>query len=154
MTFEEYRQHDATSLAQLIKRGEVNPAELLEIAIQRTEEVNPKINGVTTKLFDLARKQLSNQDRKAPFAGVPYLIKDLGPQLKGTRYTCGSRILKNFISTENSVVTDRMLSAGLVIFGKTNCPEFGLTPWTEGQLLGVAHNPWNLDHTTGGSSGA
>jgi amidase len=84
---------------------------------------------------------------------VPYLIKDLGPQLKGTRYTCGSRILKDNVSTENSFVTDRMLKAGLLIFGKTNTPEFGLTPWTESELFGPAHNPWNLEHTTGGSSG-
>lgn len=153
MKFEEYRKHDATSLAELIKKKEVTPIELLETAITRAEEVNPKINAVVTKLYDLGKEQLKNLDTNAPLAGVPYLIKDLGPQLKGTRYTCGSGILKDFISTENSVVTDRMLKAGLIIFGKTNTPEFGLTPWTEGKLLGTAHNPWNLNHTTGGSSG-
>ena len=153
MKFEEYRKHDATSLAELIKKKEVTPTELLETAIARAEEVNPKINAVVTKLYDLGKEQLRNLDTNAPLAGVPYLIKDLGPQLKGTRYTCGSGILKDFISVENSVVTDRMLAAGLVIFGKTNTPEFGLTPWTEGALLGSAHNPWNLNHTTGGSSG-
>jgi amidase len=153
MTFEEYRKHDATGLAELIKKKEVTPTELLDIAIKRAEEVNPKMNAVVTKLYDLASEQLKNIDTTAPLGGVPYLIKDLGPQLKGTRYTCGSGILKDFISTENSVVTNRMLKAGLVIFGKTNTPEFGLTPWTEGKLLGVARNPWNLNHTTGGSSG-
>ena len=153
MKFEEYRTHDATSLAELIKKKEVTPTELLETAIARAEEVNPKINAVVTKFYELGKEQLKSIDVNAPFAGVPYLIKDLGPQLKGTRYTCGSGILKDFISVENSVVTDRMLAAGLVIFGKTNTPEFGLTPWTEGTLLGTAHNPWNLNHTTGGSSG-
>lgn len=153
MKFSEYRQHDATSLAELIKKKEVTPTELLETAISRAEDVNPKINAVVTKLYDLGKEQLKSLDANAPLAGVPYLIKDLGPQLKGTRYTCGSKILKDNISTENSVVTDRMLKAGLIIFGKTNTPEFGLTPWTEGELLGVARNPWNLEHTTGGSSG-
>jgi amidase len=153
MKFTEYRQHDATSLAELIKKKEVTPAELLQTAIARAEEVNPRINAVVTKLYDLANEQLKKVDSNAPLAGVPYLIKDLGPQLKGTRYTCGSRILKDFISPENSVVTDRMIAAGLVIFGKTNTPEFGLTPWTEPELFGAARNPWNLDYTTGGSSG-
>ena len=153
MKFEEYRKHDATSLAALIKNKEVKPEELLELAINRAEEVNPKINAVINKLYDLGKAQLNNVDANAPFAGVPYLIKDLGPQLKGTRYTCGSRILKDFISTENSEVTNRMLKAGLVIFGKTNTPEFGLNPWTEPELFGPARNPWNTNHTTGGSSG-
>ncbi|MBK7149527.1 MAG: amidase [Bacteroidetes bacterium] len=153
MKFEEYIMHDATSLAQLVKKKEVSPEELLQTAISRAEEVNPKINAVVTKLYDLGKEQLKNIKPDAPLAGVPYLIKDLGPQLKGTRYTCGSRILQDFISPENSVVTDRMLSAGLIIFGKTNTPEFGLTPWTEPALFGAAHNPWNLDYTTGGSSG-
>jgi amidase len=153
MKFEEYRKHDATGLAELVKKKEVTPAELLDTAIARAEEVNPKINAVVNKLYDLGKAQLKTIDPTAPFAGVPYLIKDLGPQLKGTTYTCGSRILKDNVSTENSVVTDRMLKAGLVIFGKTNTPEFGLTPWTEPALFGPAHNPWNLEHTTGGSSG-
>lgn len=153
MKFEEYRKHDATSLAQLVKNKEVKPSELLETAIKRAEEVNPKINAIVTPLYDLAKEELTGLNLERPLAGVPYLIKDLGPQLKGTRYTCGSRILKDFISDENSVVTDRMQAAGLVIFGKTNTPEFGLTPWTEPELFGPARNPWNTDYTTGGSSG-
>ena len=153
MNFQEYRKHDATALAELIKKKEVTSQELLDIAIKRAEEVNPKINAVVTQLYDLGKAQIKTLDLTAPFAGVPYLIKDLGPQLKGTRYTCGSKYLKNNISKENSVVTDRMLKAGLVIFGKTNTPEFGLTPFTEPELFGPSHNPWNLDHTTGGSSG-
>lgn len=153
MNFQEYRKHDATALAELIKKKEVTSQELLDIAIKRAEEVNPQLNAVVTKLYDLGKEQLKTIDASAPFSGVPYLIKDLGPQLKGTRYTAGTKFLKNNISKENSVVTDRMLKAGLVIFGKTNTPEFGLTPFTEPELFGAAHNPWNLNHTTGGSSG-
>lgn len=153
MNFQEYRKHDATALAELIKKKEVTSQELLDIAIKRAEEVNPKINGIVTKLYDLGKEQIKNVKPDAPFAGVPYLIKDLGPELKGTRYTMGSKYLKNNISKENSFVTDRMLKAGLVIFGKTNTPEFGLTPCTEPELFGPANNPYNLEHTTGGSSG-
>ena len=153
MTFDEYRKHDAVALAELIKKKEVTSAELLDIAIKRAEEVNPKINSVVTKLYDRAKEQLNQVDPTAAFAGVPYLIKNLGPQLKGTGYTCGSRILKDNISGQNSEVTNRMLKAGLVIFGKTNTPEFGLTPFTESELYGSCNNPWNLEHTTGGSSG-
>jgi amidase len=153
MKFEEYRQHDAVSLAQLIKNKEVTALELLEIAIKRAEEVNPKINAIVTPLYDIAKEQLKKMDPNAPLAGVPFLIKDLGPQLKGTKYTGGSGLLKNYFSTENSVVTERMLKAGLVIFGKTNTPEYGCTPWTEPLLFGPTRNPWNLEHTPGGSSG-
>ncbi len=153
MKFEEYRQHDATALADLVNRKEVTPAELLETAINRTEEVNPKINAVVTSLYKEAKEQLNNLDTSAPFAGVPFLLKDLDVQLKDTRYTCGTRLLKDFVSTENSEVANRILKGGMVIFGKTNTPEFGLTPFTEGELLGAARNPWNTEHTTGGSSG-
>ncbi|HWB62014.1 MAG TPA: hypothetical protein VG603_00785, partial [Chitinophagales bacterium] len=77
MTFDEYRKHDATALAELIKKKEVQPSELLEIAIKRTEEVNPKLNAVITKLYDLGKEQLKNVDTTAPLGGVPYLLKDL-----------------------------------------------------------------------------
>ena len=153
MKFEEYRKHDAVSLAELVKTKQVTPLELLETAIKRAEEINPKINAIVSKLYDLGKKQLQTLDLNAPLAGVPYLIKDLGPQLKGTLYTGGSRLLKDYISDKNSVVTNRMLAAGLVIFGKTNTPEFGCNPWTEPVLFGPSRNPWNLNYTTGGSSG-
>jgi amidase len=153
MNFQEYRKHDATALAELIKKKEVTPQELLDIAIKRAEEVNPKINAVVNKLYDLGKEQIKTLDPNATFSGVPFLLKDLGPELKGTIYTAGTRYLKNYVSPQNSVVTDRILKSGLVIFGKTNIPEFGLTPFTESELHGPAHNPWNLNRTTGGSSG-
>ena len=153
MKFEEYRKHDATSLAGLVKNKEVTPSELLDIAIARTEQVNPRLNAVVAGLYDLARKQIGKLDLNAPFAGVPFLIKDLDVELQGTPFTAGTRLLKNYISDESSETANRILKGGLVIFGKTNTPEFGLTPYTEGELLGVCRNPWNTDYTTGGSSG-
>lgn len=153
MNFQEYRKHDATALAALVKQKQVSPEELLDIAIKRLEEVNPKINAVVDKLYDIGKENIKKLDVDSPFYGVPYLIKDLGPQLAGTRYTGGSRYLKDYVSTQNSVVTDRMLKAGLIIFAKTNTPEFGLTPYTEPRLHGPTRNPWNLERTPGGSSG-
>jgi amidase len=153
MNFEEYRKHDAVALAELIKKKEVTPSELLDIAIKRTEEVNPKINAVVTPCYDFAKEQQKQVNGNSVFAGVPYLIKDLGPELKGVRHTMGTRFMKDYIPKEDSVVTQRVKKAGLVIFGKTNTPEFGLTPFTESELLKPAHNPWNTEHTTGGSSG-
>jgi len=153
MTFEEYRKHDATALAEMVRKKEVSPSELLDLAIKRTEEVNPKINAVVTKLYDEGKQQLENTDANAPFSGVPFLLKDVDTQLKGTRFTSGSRILKDNISTENSEVVNRIQKAGLIIFGKSNTSEFGLTPFVEGKLLGTCRNPWNTNHTSGGSSG-
>lgn len=153
MTFEEYRKLDAVALAELVKKKEVTPEELLEIAIKRKEEVNPKINAVVTPCYELAKEQLKHVDPNSAFAGVPYLMKDLGPELKGVTHTMGTRFMKDYVPKEDSVVTQRVKKAGLVIFGKTNTPEFGLAPYTESELLKSARNPWNTEHTTGGSSG-
>ena len=153
MKLEEYRKLDATALAELIKKKEVSATEVLETAIARTEEVNGPINAVVTKLYDIARKAAQSPLPDGPLAGVPFLIKDLDVELKGTKYTGGSVLLKDYVSTESSEVVKRMQKAGLLIFGKSNTPEFGLTPFTEGKLLGICRNPWNTEHTTGGSSG-
>ena len=153
MKFEEYRKCDATALAALIKKKEVTAAEVLETAIARTEEVNGPINAVVTKLYEEARQAAQVPLPEGPLAGVPFLIKDLDVELKGTKYTGGTGLLKDYVSTESSEVVKRMQKAGLLIFGKSNTPEFGLTPFTEGKLLGNCRNPWNTEYTTGGSSG-
>lgn len=153
MKFEEYRKHDAIALAELIRKKEVSATELLDLAIARTEAVNGPINAVVTKLYDEARKAAQSPLPEGPLAGVPFIIKDLDVELKGTKYTGGTGLLKNYISTESSEVVKRMIKAGLIIFGKSNTPEFGLTPFTEGKLLGTCRNPWNTEYTTGGSSG-
>lgn len=153
MKFEEYRKLDAVAQAELVRKKEVTASELLEAAISRTEEVNGPINAVILKLYEEARKAAQAPLPDGPFSGVPFLIKDLDVQMKGTRYTGGTRLLKDYISTESSEVVKRIQRSGLVIFGKTNTPEFGLTPFTEGKLLGTCRNPWNTEHTTGGSSG-
>ncbi len=153
MTFEEYRRHDALSLAELIKKGQTTAETLLEIAIRRTEEVNPALNPVIHKMYDEARAAAKYVQQDGPFAGVPFLVKDLGMEVKGTPMRAGCKGYFKYVSVSDSFAVEKMRQAGLVIFGKTNTPEFGLTPFTEPELFGPTRNPWNPEHTTGGSSG-
>ena len=153
LSFEEYRNHDALSLAHLVRNGEVSAAELLEIAISCSEAINPNINCVVEKLYDRARISVKKGLPKGPFTGVPFMLKDLGMALTGTVTTNGSRFYKDAVSKHNSTVVDRYQRAGLVIFGKTATPEFGGTGTTESILFGETRNPWDLTRTTGGSSG-
>lgn len=153
MTFEEYRSYDALGLADLVKKGEIKPEELIEIAIRRTEALNPVLNAVIHKIYEEARTASKTIRRETPFAGVPFLIKDLGIEVKGTPMRSGCRGYLNYVSAADSFVVQKMRQAGLVIFGKTNTPEFGLTPFTEPALFGPSRNPWDTQRTTGGSSG-
>ncbi|MEM7706733.1 MAG: amidase [Pseudomonadota bacterium] len=149
-----YSEADALTLAEHVRAGDVSPAELLEEAIARTERVNPKINAVTTQHFELARAYVREQPLPSgPFRGVPFLLKDLGARLAGTVTTGGSRLLKGIEAPQDDVLTQRYKQAGLVIFGKTNTPEFGMALTTEPYLFGPCRNPWNLKHSTAGSSG-
>ena len=153
LKFEEYAACDATRLAELVARREVTPAELLETAIARTEEVNPELNAVVLKHYDLARERVRDGRLQGPLAGVPFLLKDLFMDLAGTTTSSGCRFLKDTVARADSTVVDRYKNAGLVIFGKTHSPEFGGSPTTESSLWGVTRNPWNLSVTPGGSSG-
>ena len=149
-----YEGADAIGLAELVRAREISALELLEEAIRRTELVNPHINAVTHKHYDLARATLKWGSRAdAPFAGVPFLLKDLGVQLAGTSTTGASRLLAGLVAKEDSVLVQRYKQAGLVIFGKTNTPEFGMALTTEPELFGPCRNPWHPAHSTGGSSG-
>jgi amidase len=153
MDFREYRSHDAVGLAKLVRSGEISAENLLDIAIARHKQVNPTINAVVTELFEFARDSAKKINKEAPFCGVPFLMKDLGLQIKGTRYTNASRIQKDYISTETSTVAQKILDSGLLVMGKSNTSEFGTSPFVESELYGPARNPWNTKYTTGGSSG-
>lgn len=155
MTFSEYRQYDALGLAELVRSGQITAAELLDIAIARAEEVNPQLNAINLPLYEFAREQLANHPPSAAqkFGGVPFLIKDLGLALKGTALRIGSRSTEGMVSEVDSHLVQLFRKEGLLIFGKTNTPEFGLTPFTEPEAFGVTRNPWNKDYTPGGSSG-
>ncbi|MGB0954970.1 MAG: amidase [Panacagrimonas sp.] len=152
MKFEEYRAQDALGLARLIAGQQVSAAELLECAIARAEAVNPKLNAIVRPLYALGRER-ARQSLNGPLAGVPFLLKDLMADLAGEPTSGGSRFFADYVPEQDSELVARYKKAGLVIFGKTNTPELGLTPFTEPELFGPAHNPWNLDYTPGGSSG-
>ena len=145
---DDYTAYDAVGLAQRVRSGDVTPADLLTAARTRAEQVNPRINAV---VMDVEPSQTADAD--AAFSGVPFLIKDLHQDLAGYPTSGGSRSLAGVVAQENSAVVQRWLDAGLAIFGKTNTPEFGLKGVTEPELFGPARNPWNTDHTPGGSSG-
>jgi len=150
MNFEDYRRHDAVGLAELVARREVSAGELLDAAVARMAEVNPKINAVT---LDLTVRARAEPPAHGAFAGVPFLLKDLGAALAGTPMTMGSRLFADNVAAADSALTAAYKGAGLSIFGKTNTPEFGLWPFTESEFLGVCRNPWDLSRTPGGSSG-
>src|SRR5438132_7934829 len=144
---------DATAQAELVRKRELQPAELVEAAIERIERLNPMLNAVITPMYDRALEQARGRLPEGPFTGVPYLLKDLGAQVVGVRYTEGSRFLADFVSDHDQELLLRHRRAGLVALGKTSTPEFGILPTTEPLLSGPTRNPWNLEHSTGGSSG-
>lgn len=153
MNYGEYREHDAVALAALVACGEVRAEELLDLAIARRAEVEDRLNTTTVDDEAFARRTLENGVPDGPFAGVPFLLKDLYAFLKATRISNGSRLVRAFEAGHDSTLVTRLRGAGLVIFGKTNSPEFGLNVTTEPVLHGPTRNPWNPAHIAGGSSG-
>ncbi len=151
--FKEYDKYDGLGLAELIRNKEVSADEVVEEAILRIERLNPKLNAVITPMFDLGRQAMKEPLPDGPFAGVPFLLKDLLSAYAGVPFTWGCKALKNYIPDHDGELVTRYKRAGLVILGKTNTPEFGLTGYTEPELHGPTRNPWNTDHTPGGSSG-
>jgi Asp-tRNA(Asn)/Glu-tRNA(Gln) amidotransferase A subunit family amidase len=146
--FETYRAYDATGLAKLVADKQVSAAELLTTAQERASAVNPRINAIVR---DVPASTVN--DLSGPFAGVPFLIKDLGQDYAGLPTSAGSRALMSLPAAEHATIVQRWIDAGLVIFGKTNTPEFGAKGITEPVAWGPARNPWDLRRSPGGSSG-
>ena len=153
MHLDEYMSLDATALAELVKRKQVTPAELLALARRRGDAVNPSLNAIVRRLDDVADRQAADPDLHGAFAGVPFLIKDLDQEYRGFPTSRGSRSLAADVADRHALVTQRFLDAGLVIFGMTNTCEFGAKGVTESEYWGPARNPWNTERTPGGSSG-
>ncbi len=153
VTLSDALARDALGQAELVRSGAVQPIELVEAVIARIEELNPQLNAIVTPMYDLAREAARANVPKGPFEGVPFLLKDLGASYAGVRYTAGSKSLAQNISQIDSELVVRQKRAGLITVAKTNTPEWGLTATTEPHLFGAAHNPWDLERTTGGSSG-
>jgi amidase len=150
---EEYGSYDAMGLAELVRKKEVKPIELVDAAIERIERLNPTLNAVITPMYEQARSATTRELPEGPFTGVPFLLKDIGAMYAGVRMTMGTAFLKNFVPDHDTELVVRLKRSGLIIIGKTNTPELGILPTTEPRFLGPTRNPWNLDRTTGGSSG-
>lgn len=148
----EYLARDATGLAELVRRGEVTPLELVETAIARIERINPSINAVIHRMDGSAR-EAARRPGSGPFSGVSLLVKDLMLTIKGEPFRCGSAFLREYRPPIDSELIRRYRNAGFIFLGKTNTPEFGLTPFTEPRAFGPTRNPWDLSRTSGGSSG-
>jgi amidase len=146
---------DAVDQANLVKRGEVTPLELLDAAIERIERIDPELNAVTIRWFGHARDTARSELPDGPFRGVPFLIKDLFAGYAGQPITNGNRALKNegTISDADTTLVSRFRDVGLVTAGRTNSPELGSVPTTEPLAWGATHNPWDLTRSPGGSSG-
>ena len=142
---------DAVGQAELVRTGEVKRSELIESAIARIEALNPTLNAVITPMFEQALAAADGAD--GPLAGVPFLMKDLAAEVDGVRFCEGSRFLRDHVSHFDSELVLRLRRAGFVILGKTNTPEFGMSPSCEPALFGPTANPWDLTRTTTGSSG-
>ncbi len=136
-----------------MRRRQVKPAELLDAATARIERANPRLNAVILPLYERARKTIAAGLPEGPFAGVPFLLKELGQMLAGARLANGSKLFADFVPTRDSTLTKRFVAAGLVVAGKTNTPELGCSITTEPLAFGPTRNPWNVAHTPGGSSG-
>ncbi|MFI1581403.1 amidase [Embleya sp. NPDC020630] len=145
--------HDAVGLADLVRRREVSPAELLDAVLRRIEERDPTLRAFVSTRVAAARAEAAGELPDGPLRGVPFAVKDLGCDVAGMVSSQGSRLFADAVVTRDGALTTRYRRAGLVVVGKTNSPEFGKNASTEPLLHGPSHNPWRTTHSTGGSSG-
>jgi amidase len=149
----EYSDCDGATLANLVRKREVSPKQLAHLFAEAVEKVNPKINAV----IEIYHDRIEGLDDQAvptgPFAGVPFLMKDVGAGEGGRRRESGSRLMKGHVADHDSILTTLFKEAGLTLLGRTTTPEFALGISTESILNGATRNPWNLETMAGGSSG-
>lgn len=149
----DYERFDGLGLAALVRKKEVTPLELVETAIAQIEQHNPALNAVIHPMYEIARDRAVADLGEGAFAGVPMLLKDLLAAYAGQPLRNGSRFFESQVAVEDSEIVRRFKRAGMIVVGKTNTPEFGITGVTEPALFGPTHNPWDLSRTAGGSSG-
>ena len=151
--FTEYENYDALGLARLVRDGDVSAGEVLDAAIARAGARNPRINALCHDLHDRARAAIGAGLPDGPFAGVPFLLKDLYALLEGAPICNGSRMFDGYVCDHDTELVARHKRAGLVIFGRTASPEFGLCYTTEPRVHGPTRNPWDTERVPGGPSG-
>ena len=151
----------ALELARQIKAREISPVEIVTNALERIESVNERINAFCFVYQEESLQRAHEAERRVstvspdelpPLHGVPIALKDFTPT-RGKRTTLGSRALEDWVPEWQPVIVDRLQAAGAILVGKTTTPEFALAGFTRSELWGTTRNPWNLDHTPGGSSG-
>lgn len=152
MKLSEYQRYDALGLKGLLERREITARELCEAAMRAIEALDPSLNFLSAKAFDAVDGRLAELDLTAPFAGIPFLIKD-GAGMKGLPMDYGSRLAQGLECEEDSELVRRLKGTGVVILGSTNIPEWANATTTESVLHGPVRNPWNLERSSGGSSG-
>lgn len=153
MSWEEWTSHDAVGLAERVRSGELTPAELARQAAAGIAKTNPSLSAVVEVFEDVVADPLSDGlDPAGHFAGVPFLMKDLGPTLKGRLQEQGSLFMRGNRPAADAWLTGRMRKAGLNLMGRTTTPEFGVCSSAENPAVYVTRNPWDTDYTTCGSS--
>ena len=154
MKLSEYLQYDGLGLAELVRTKQVTASTLLDLALERAEQTNPKLNAIIIPMHEHAR-QRSQSHLTGPFAGVPFLVKDLFQEYAGypTSYGCNGFKRIGYTASENAEIVNRWEKTGILTFGRTNTPEFGIKGITEPDAWGSCKNPWHLKHNSGGSSG-
>lgn len=143
---------DGLGLARLVRTGAVRAAEVVEVAIDRLERLNPILNAGITMMYERARQQAA-QPLAGPFAGVPFMVKDLMVAIPGVRMTNGSRAMADYVPRHECPQARAIREAGFIVIAKTNCAELGGSALTNPQAFGPTHNPWRPDLNSGGSSG-
>lgn len=151
--FPDYEAYDALGLAGLVRAGEITAAELMEAAVTRLEARNPALNAVVSHWLERAREAARQPVAEGPFSGVPFLLKDLGSEMRETPLEMGSALFAGHRAEEDSEIVRRFRAAGLIPFGRGNAPEFGISATTEPLHHGSTRNPWDRARTPGGSSG-
>ncbi|MGD0944241.1 MAG: amidase [Acidimicrobiales bacterium] len=146
---------DASEQADLVRSGQVSPLELVEAAIERIERIDPALNAVIHRRFAAASDEAAGELPDGPFRGVPIVLKDLGAPQAGEPYCEGTAFAKaaGHRAGTDSYLVQRFKRAGFVILGRTNTPELGTAITTEPLAFGPTRNPWDTEHSTGGSSG-
>jgi len=150
----EYRKRDGLDFARMLHNKELTPLELMDCAIQRAEEINPRLNALCNANYDHAREAARDATLKGQFGALPFLLKDSGLGYPDLLNSLGSRLFAGLRIGFNSTLTDRFLEDGLIPFARTTVPEFSMAPTTEAvQNGGPTRNPWDINRSTGGSSG-
>ncbi len=153
MIFKEYSSYDGLGLAELVRRGQVSPADLVDSALDAIERLNPQVNCVVQQLGSVGRAEIKRGLPQGPFRGVPFLVKEFGMHFKGMISSHGSRLGAGIKYENDTALMKRCQQAGLVTIGTTTTPEMAFNANSEALIYGSTRNPWNLDYSVGGSSG-